>query len=400
MGMLAKKFPQRITRIALPGREEKRTLIIAEYPEYIFASTHFSLTPADQLKSIAILRSEAAKHNKPFFVAGDMNFTPESEAGKLLSKYFTLLTDPKQPTFPADAPKEAIDYIALFKNKEADNVVLLRRGVVNEPKASDHRPVYADVRFATRADKLFCSDPYLQNITSSGVSVMYQTNAVVHTWVEYGTDTVKTKTARTLLAGQEPCFDIENKVRIDSLEPGRKYYYRVCAQEVLLNEAYRKILGGTVKTAWHSFTLPSPDTWNFTAVIYNDLHEQDGVMNSLAQILKNNGIKADLTFFNGDCVPEPRDRAHAIERVNVLMLPMFPRSSFAATTRFAIPILPECFRSPIISTAKPMARSRGATPASWCLTAARTNPMIFGFITDLTILQSCVLTRKPFLRKN
>lgn len=319
MGMLAKKFPQRITRIALPGREEKRTLIIAEYPEYIFASTHFSLTPADQLKSIAILRSEAAKHNKPFFVAGDMNFTPESEAGKLLSKYFTLLTDPKQPTFPADAPKEAIDYIALFKNKEADNVVLLRRGVVNEPKASDHRPVYADVRFATRADKLFCSDPYLQNITSSGVSVMYQTNAVVHTWVEYGTDTVKTKTARTLLAGQESCFDIENKVRIDSLEPGRKYYYRVCAQEVLLNEAYRKIIGGTVKTAWHSFTLPSPDTRNFTAVIYNDLHEQDGVMNSLAQILKNNGIKADLTFFNGDCVPEPRDRAHAIERVNVLM---------------------------------------------------------------------------------
>ena len=105
IGMLAKKFPQRITRIALPGREEKRTLIIAEYPEYIFASTHFSLTPADQLKSIAILRSEAAKHNKPFFVAGDMNFTPESEAGKLLSKYFTLLTDPKQPTFPADAPK-------------------------------------------------------------------------------------------------------------------------------------------------------------------------------------------------------------------------------------------------------------------------------------------------------
>ena len=319
IGMLAKIHPLRVTRIALPGREEKRTLIIAEYPKYIFASTHFSLTPADQIKSIDILRSEAAKHDKPFFVAGDLNLTPDSKEGKYFTQYFTPLTDPKQHTYPADKPKETIDYIALFKNEAAKSVVLLRNGVLNEPQASDHRPVYADVRFALSAGKLLHSEPYLQNITNNGVSVMYQTNAVVHTWVEYGTDTTKLKTARTLLAGQEPCFDIENKVRLDSLEAGRKYYYRVCMQEVLLNEAYRKILGGTVKTAWHSFTLPAPDTKNFTAVVFNDLHEQDGVMNALAETLKKNGIKPDFTFFNGDCVPEPRNRAHAIGRVNVLM---------------------------------------------------------------------------------
>ena len=319
IGMLAKKHPLRVTRIALPGREERRTLIIAEYPKYIFASTHFSLTPADQIKSIDILRSEAAKHDKPFFVAGDLNLTPDSKEGKYFTQYFTPLTDPKQHTFPADKPNETIDYIALFKNEAAKSVVLLRNGVLNEPQASDHRPVYADVRFALSADKLLYSEPYLQNITNNGVSVMYQTNAVVHTWVEYGTDTTKLKTARTLLAGQEPCFDIENKVRLDSLEAGSKYYYRVCMQEVLLNEAYRKILGSTVKTAWHNFTLPSPDAKNFTTVIFNDLHEQDGVMNALAETLKKNGIKPDFTFFNGDCVPEPRNRAHAIERVNVLM---------------------------------------------------------------------------------
>lgn len=319
MGMLAKKYPQRITRIALPGREEKRTLIIAEYPGYVFAATHFSLTPADQIKSIDILRSEAAKYDKPFILAGDLNCTPESEAGKYLAKHFTLLTDPKAPTFPADAPKETIDYIALFKNEEAKSVVLLRNGVVNEPKASDHRPVFADIRFATPGAKLFCSAPYLQDFTGDAVTVMYQTNAVVHTWVEYGTDTANLKRARTLLAGQEPCFDIENKVRIDSLKPGVKYYYRVCAQEVLLNEAYRKILGNTVKTAWHSFALPSPDAKSFTALVFNDLHEQDNVMNTLAGIAEKNGIKPDIVFFNGDCVPEPRDRAHAIDRVNVLM---------------------------------------------------------------------------------
>ena len=319
IGMLAKKHPLRVTRIALPGREEKRTLIIAEYPKFVFASTHFSLTPADRVKSITILRSEAAKHDKPFFVAGDLNLIPDSEEGRLFTRDFTPLTDPKQHTYPANKPTETIDYIALFKNEAAKSVVLLRNGVLNEPQASDHRPVFADVRFALDANKLLCSDPYLQNITNNGVSIMYQTNAVVHTWIEYGTDTAKLKTARTLLAGQEPCFGIENKVRLDSLVPGVKYHYRVCMQEVLLNEAYRKILGNTVKTPWHSFTLPSPHTKNFTAVVFNDLHEQDGVMNALNETLKKNGIKPDLTFFNGDCVPEPRDRANAINRVNVLM---------------------------------------------------------------------------------
>lgn len=319
MGMLAKKYPQSITRITMPGREEKRTLIIAEYPDYVFASTHFSLTPVDQLKSIDILRSEAAKYDKPFFLAGDLNCTPESEAGKYLSKYFTLLTDPKAPTFPANAPKETIDYIAVFKNEQAKNVVLLRNGVINEPKASDHRPVYADIRFAMPTDKLLYSDPYLQDFTNDAVTVMYQTNAVVHTWVEYGTDTTNLKSARTILAGQELCYDIENKVRLDSLRPGVKYYYRVCAQEVLLNEAYRKILGSTSKTQWHTFTLPAPDAKDFTAVIFNDLHEQDHVMNALYGIVKRNGIKPDMVLFNGDCVPEPQNRTHAIERVNVLM---------------------------------------------------------------------------------
>lgn len=320
IGVLAKKHPLRVTRIAMPGREERRTLVITEYPGYVFAATHMSLTPADQLKSIEILRSEAAKSDKPFFVAGDLNFTPDSEPGRMFAKYFRVLTDPKAPTWPADKPRIAIDYIAVFKSDAASNVVLLHSGVAGEAKASDHRPVYAEVRFALPSGKLFYSDPYLQDLTDDGATVMFQTNAVVHTWVEYGTDTAASvRRARTLLAGQEPCFDIENKVRLDSLKPGQKYFYRVCAREVLLNEAYYKILGDTVSTAWHSFTLPPAGAKDFTMLVLNDLHEQDRVMSTLLGIVRNKGIRPDFVVFNGDCVPEPRDRAHAISRVNVLL---------------------------------------------------------------------------------
>lgn len=317
MGLLAKNKPLAVKRIKLPGREEVRTAVIAEYPNYVFCGTHFSLNDDDRISSIRILCAEAEKYNKPFFLAGDLNTDLKQPSGKLLQQEFKILNDVKKNTWPANKPKTTIDYVAVYK-KHADMVALLRSNVVNEPSASDHLPVYADVRIKLPADKLFYSEPYLQDFTYDGITVMFQTNAVVHTWIEYGTDTTDLKTARTLLSGQEPCFDIENKIRLNELKPGVKYYYRVCAQEILKNEAYHKILGNKVSTPFYSFTLPSPDTEKFTMVVLNDLHEQDKVMNKLFNVVKSKGIDYDFSVFNGDCVPEPRDRAHAIRRVNAL----------------------------------------------------------------------------------
>lgn len=147
IGALAHEQPIAVKHIALPGREEARTLLILEYPRFVFAATHFSLTAEDQYLSVLRVRREAATYNKPFFLAGDLNCTPESSAGKALARHFTLLTNPQEHTFPADAPTATIDYIALYKNDQAAEVELLRSGVANEPTASDHRPVFADVRF-------------------------------------------------------------------------------------------------------------------------------------------------------------------------------------------------------------------------------------------------------------
>lgn len=317
MGILTEKKPVAVKRIALPGREEARTAVIAEFTNYVFCGTHLSLNDDDRISSLEIISREAEKYDKPFFLAGDLNAEPDKPSGKTLAQNFTVLNDIKQHTWPADKPNVTIDYIAVYK-KHADMVALLRSRVVNEPNASDHRPVYADVRIKLPDNKLIYSAPYLQDLTNDGVTVMYQTNAITHTWIEYGTDTTNLKTARTLLSGQEPCFDIENKIRINGLKTGVKYYYRVCAQEVLKNEAYHKILGNKVTTPFYSFSLPEPDTDKFTMVILNDLHEQDHVMNRLFEVLKEKGIDYDFSLFNGDCVPEPDSRSKAIRRVNVL----------------------------------------------------------------------------------
>ena len=196
MGLLAKNKPLAVKRIKLPGREEVRTAVIAEYPNYVFCGTHFSLNDDDRISSIRILCAEAEKYNKPFFLAGDLNTDLKQPSGKLLQQEFKILNDVKKNTWPANKPKTTIDYVAVYK-KHADMVALLRSNVVNEPSASDHLPVYADVRIKLPADKLFYSEPYLQDFTYDGITVMFQTNAVVHTWIEYGTDTTDLKTAQT-----------------------------------------------------------------------------------------------------------------------------------------------------------------------------------------------------------
>lgn len=117
IGLLAKEAPLRLQTFALPGREEARTLIVAEFPEYIFGCTHLSLTEEDRMKSLEILKSVATSAEKPFFLAGDFNSDADSGFIKELKNTFQVLSNPKQPTYPASEPKETLDYLIALKQE-------------------------------------------------------------------------------------------------------------------------------------------------------------------------------------------------------------------------------------------------------------------------------------------
>ncbi len=312
VGILSKERPRRSYQVALPGREERRTLLVVEFGGYLLACAHLSLTPADQLAALPLIRREAARARKPFFLAGDWNARPDSPTLDSLRRDFRLLSDTKQPTYPADRPDSCLDYIAVYA-PGTSRLARLAAYTVADGAASDHRAKVVDVRFKTPADRILYAAPYLQNLQPRGVDVMFQTRVVAHCWVEYGTDTLSLKRARTLIDGQEACYDIENRIRLDSLEPGRRYYYRVCAQEILDYRAYSKTFGDTARTPFHTFTLPGGQTRDFTAVIFNDLHENREVMDAFAAQLRT--MDYDFAVFNGDCLPEPVDREYAMRHI-------------------------------------------------------------------------------------
>ena len=315
IGLLTKQVPLRLQSLPLPGREEARTLILAEFADYIYCCTHMSLTEEDRMKSLELVKAFTSSSTKPLFLAGDMNAEPESGFIKELQKDFQILSNPTQHTFPAPDPKETIDYIATLK-QNAKGFAVISAKVINEPMASDHRPILVELRTVEKADKIFRMKPYLQNPVGNGITVMWETTVPAYCWVEYGTDTTQLKRARTIVDGQVVCNNYLHKIRIDGLQPGQKYYYRVCSQEILLYQAYKKVFGNTAQSAFSEFTLPATDTDSFTAVVFNDLHQHTQTFRSLCQQIKN--VNYDFVVFNGDCVDDPVDHNQATSFISEL----------------------------------------------------------------------------------
>ena len=150
IGILCREKPLVVRRIPLPGREEARALLVAEFEEFVFACVHLSLTEEDRMASVEAIRAEAVRSGKPFVLAGDWNAQPcEPLLERLRENGFRVVSDVAQPTYPAGRPEECIDYIALYE-PEGVCVEARKPRVVAEKRASDHRPVAMTLRLPVR----------------------------------------------------------------------------------------------------------------------------------------------------------------------------------------------------------------------------------------------------------
>ena len=310
IGILSKEKPLKTWRIALPGKEP-RSLLLAEFDNVVFCCTHLALEEENRLKDMDIILSELRKCTKPVVICGDWNDVPESKLLQKVKTELNILSNTDTKTFPASKPDETIDYIAASKG-----VIRLSCKVLKEPVASDHNPIVVDLRLKAPASQLMTCAPYLQDPRPDAMTVMFQTNIPCHCWVEYGTDSLHTQKMRTLVDGQELCYDIENKIVLKDLKPATTYFYRVVCVDILMKRAYEYHMGDTLKTCFHSFRTPSDMGKDFTCLVFNDLHEQTSTFNLLRNLVKD--VNYDFVIFNGDCLPEPRDRAHAISMIHKL----------------------------------------------------------------------------------
>ena len=142
--------------IPLPrgGGYEPRSVVVVETRKAVMASTHLDVKSEEAaLAQARLINDWFSAHyygaRKPVFLCGDMNATPESPVIAELEKSWERLsgTDPTYPAGPDTTAQRCIDYIFRLKSARAvkvRRVTVLREGLET---ASDHYPLYVEVKF-------------------------------------------------------------------------------------------------------------------------------------------------------------------------------------------------------------------------------------------------------------
>lgn len=151
-GMAAAKKPQRCLEIFIPtpGDSEDRIVVIMEYKDYVVASTHLNYAQPHQVDIInKEMKRLYGNSRKPVFLGGDMNARPGTEMMVKFEQEWTIISTTSSTT--VQDSNSCIDYILQLNNlspkaKVIDSQVVLDKVWGDVKLASDHYPVYVDIK--------------------------------------------------------------------------------------------------------------------------------------------------------------------------------------------------------------------------------------------------------------
>ncbi len=163
-------------------------------------------------------------------------------------------------------------------------------------------PVGAIAAEAQPATFRLLSDPVVTNPAPDGVSVLWATNGPATGWVEYGETPNLGLRAGGSDEGLFPFDERTFKVRLESLKPGTRYFYRVHACRIEFRNAYKIIREEEVTAGPFSFVTPNPAAAETRFTVWNDTHENSTTLQGLHAA--HSEAPGDFLLWNGDVVNE------------------------------------------------------------------------------------------------
>ena len=107
--------------------------------EIVLAGVHFYRSAPERLAQAQRAVEVLAERTVPVILAGDFNSTPDSEVIAFLRRHFTIPDKGADHfTFPSQGATREIDFIMY---RPEDRFQVIEHRVIDEPLASDHRPV-------------------------------------------------------------------------------------------------------------------------------------------------------------------------------------------------------------------------------------------------------------------
>jgi predicted phosphodiesterase len=143
----------------------------------------------------------------------------------------------------------------------------------------------------------FTTRPYLQNPTSTGITVIWLTNKPSHSWIQCWEGQKELK-SESINGGLVMANNTLHRIRMENLKPGATYSYKVFSKEIIKFEPYKKVFGDTISSDTYSFATPDPAAEKVSMLVLNDVHDRP---HSFGQLEKLNGSDPyDMVFLNGD----------------------------------------------------------------------------------------------------
>ncbi len=155
--------------------------------------------------------------------------------------------------------------------------------------------------------------PYLQQVTEDGFTVVWTTTVDAAVWVEVAPDdgshfyaAERPKYYDTYL-GKRRTGQL-HRVRVEGLQPGTTYRYRLMQQAVLCDEGNRRVILGEgygsdlLKHKPYTATTLDPAKEKIECWVVNDIHGRDSLMGRLLAGAPEQ--RPDFVCFNGDMLTQ------------------------------------------------------------------------------------------------
>ena len=136
------------TNHRLPDGDEPRSALAVRVRlptggELIFTGIHFYRTDEERLAQATRLLQVLDRDTVPVVLAGDFNSTPGSAVMVALADQFAIIDKGEDHlTFSSFAPVREIDFVLV---RPADRFEVIEHHPLDEPVASDHRPLVATI---------------------------------------------------------------------------------------------------------------------------------------------------------------------------------------------------------------------------------------------------------------
>lgn len=243
---------------------------------------------------------------------GDMEGSDSPDAYTLEVGSVVVITG-NSPSGVAQGARTLLEMVA------KDKAVLPRGTLASMPEAETAAPAApanaaqtpaANVPAPPAVDAAFAVPPYLQDLRTNEVTVMWWSANPAYGWVEYGKTEALGEKADTVIGGLREVNVCRHAVRLPRLAPGTRYWYRASLRAMTSQTASNVQWGAEIRSPVYSFTTPSPQESAVRCVILADTHNNA----TFGPLLSLPGVQPfDFSVFNGDCFGDIKREGPCLE---------------------------------------------------------------------------------------